>query len=275
MLDRYTLADLGGRRIWMMPRRERLEALPAATAWIIPSASGSQDEGEPSLDPQAREEAEGHARLLREAGRQAWFAASRAPFEALGLMYFPLQIDLDVEGRVRRPGIVVLPAGSRVVCVAAVNVGRGRPFQLLGCARLEVESPDPVGVLERAELTTAGDVLRIGGWALDPENPFPLPMTVTIDGVEADHLVAGDDRSDLTDSFPGKGTLHGFDGEVHIDPGTHDVCVRAQNLGRGADRWAAGRPMQEGDRRECAEPRTDRREGDINPVFGIADHRIG
>ncbi|MFN8010419.1 MAG: hypothetical protein U0P81_03350 [Holophagaceae bacterium] len=101
-LQDLSLADLGGRRIWMMPRRERLEALPAATAWIIPSASGSQDEGEPSLDPQAREEAEGHARLLREAGRQAWFAASRAPFEALGLMYFPLQIDLDVEGRVQR-----------------------------------------------------------------------------------------------------------------------------------------------------------------------------
>jgi len=97
-----SLAELGGRRIWMMPPGERLDPLPAETAWIIPSASGTQDDAEPALDPQTRAEAEGLARRLREAGREAWFAASRAPFEALGLMYFPLQIDLDEAGLVRR-----------------------------------------------------------------------------------------------------------------------------------------------------------------------------
>lgn len=97
-----SLSELGARRIWMMPPGGQLDPLPAGTAWIIPSAAGDQDEGEPALDPQARAEAEGHARRLRDAGREAWFAASRAPFVALGLMYFPLQIDLDGEGRVRR-----------------------------------------------------------------------------------------------------------------------------------------------------------------------------
>jgi hypothetical protein len=38
---------------------------------------------------------------------------------------------------------------------------------------------------------------------------------------------------------------------------------------------AAGRPVQECDRYERAKPRTDRREGDIDPVFRIADHGVG
>ncbi len=96
------LSDLGARTIWMAPPTEGLEALPTGTTWIIPSVSGIQDERETLLQPGPRSEAEDLARRLREAGREAWFAASRAPFETLGLMYFPLQIDLDGEGRVRR-----------------------------------------------------------------------------------------------------------------------------------------------------------------------------
>ena len=142
-----------------------------------------------------------------------------------------------VSGRYRSFLVGVdVPAGSRVVCVAAINVGRGRPFRLLGCARLEAASADPVGTLEQVELTSAGDTMRVGGWALDPETPFPLPMTVTIDGTAVDRLVASDDRPDLAGAVPSKSTRHGFGGEVHIDPGVHVVCVRAQNLGRGADR---------------------------------------
>src|SRR6266576_3625653 len=51
-------------------------------------------------------------------------------------------------------------------------------------------------------------------------------------------------------------------------------AMTAKLLRRGADGRTAGRPVQECDRCKRAKPRTDRREGDIDPVFGVADHGV-
>src|SRR5229473_5504985 len=51
-------------------------------------------------------------------------------------------------------------------------------------------------------------------------------------------------------------------------------AMTAKLLRRGADRRTTGRPVQECDRCKCAKPRTERREGDINPVFRIADDSV-
>src|SRR5438132_4172498 len=55
---------------------------------------------------------------------------------------------------------------------------------------------------------------------------------------------------------------------------TRWLAMTIKLLRRGTDRRAAGRPVQVADRYKRAEPRTDSRESDIDPVFGIADHGI-
>src|SRR5258707_10056285 len=56
---------------------------------------------------------------------------------------------------------------------------------------------------------------------------------------------------------------------------TRWLAMTTKLLRRGTDRRTAGWPMQVGDRHKRAQPRTDRREGDVDPVFGIADHGVG
>lgn len=136
-----------------------------------------------------------------------------------------------------RSYLVAIPTspGPHTMCVAALNVGRGNPFRLLGCKSFVIEPADPVGTLESIAVGAGGDTVKVGGWALDRENPFPLPVTVTVDGTAAGRLVASLDRPDIAAAFPGSGPGHGFSGDVPISPGNHRVCVVAQNLGRGAD----------------------------------------
>lgn len=97
-----TLSALGKRRIWMTPAAEGpLPALPPDVAWIVPSLLGAQDPREPRLEGEAGAEASDLDRRFASAGRKAWFAASRKPFEAYGLVHFPILIELDAKGLIR------------------------------------------------------------------------------------------------------------------------------------------------------------------------------
>lgn len=98
--------DLGldqlGVRIWVCPAEEGpLPALPHGTAWIIPSASGGLDERDASLSELLLAEGRALEQRLRAAGSTAHFAASRPAFERLGLVWFPILIELDGQGGVR------------------------------------------------------------------------------------------------------------------------------------------------------------------------------
>lgn len=97
------LDQLGASRIWIYPAAEAdpLPALPAGTAWIIPSPSGSQDERDASLTGITLTEGQALADRLRAAGRSAHFAPSRRAFEHLGLVWFPILIELDDRGHLR------------------------------------------------------------------------------------------------------------------------------------------------------------------------------
>jgi hypothetical protein len=98
-----SLADLGGRRVWVLPPGEgRLDPLPSDVAWIIPAGRGTQDPADATLDGATAPDAEALDKRLRAAGRRAWFAPSRVAFEAFGLIHFPILIDLDGEQRIRR-----------------------------------------------------------------------------------------------------------------------------------------------------------------------------
>lgn len=93
------LDELGARRLWICPDEEgALPLLPPDTVWIVPSVSGALDERDASLSGSPEAEAKALAIRLRQAGRSAHFAASRQPLERLGLLWFPIRIDLDAQG---------------------------------------------------------------------------------------------------------------------------------------------------------------------------------
>ena len=89
-----TLADLGARRVWVCPPGP---AVPEGSAWIIPSESGDQNDREAALSEPQKAEAQAFA---AHAGRPAWYAASRQAWEAAGLQWFPILIELDAKGNV-------------------------------------------------------------------------------------------------------------------------------------------------------------------------------
>lgn len=88
-----TLGELGARRVWICPPGI---PVPAGAAWIIPSTTGSQNGRETELDPGMKTEARALVPDLK--GHTAWFAASRTDWEATGLAWFPVLIDLDKDG---------------------------------------------------------------------------------------------------------------------------------------------------------------------------------
>jgi hypothetical protein len=96
------LDELGARRVWIRPAENGpLPELPTGTAWIIPSPSGSLDERAASLTGASLNEGEALASRLRLDGRSAFFAPSGAAFAQLGLVWFPVLLDLDAKGHLR------------------------------------------------------------------------------------------------------------------------------------------------------------------------------
>lgn len=90
------LKGLNKERIWICPRDpEHPLTAPAGVAWIIPSQAGELAEAAAALDDASRREAEA---LARQGHAGAWFAPSRADFEAYGLTVFPVLIQTDFRG---------------------------------------------------------------------------------------------------------------------------------------------------------------------------------
>jgi hypothetical protein len=96
------LDQLGASRIWIGPLDEGpIPTLPADTSWVIPSATGILDEREANLPELLLTEGGALADRLGQAGRSAFLAPSAAAFERLGLVWFPILIELDSKGNLR------------------------------------------------------------------------------------------------------------------------------------------------------------------------------
>ncbi|MBF4591189.1 glycoside hydrolase family 6 protein [Curtobacterium sp. VKM Ac-1395] len=122
-------------------------------------------------------------------------------------------------------------AGTRTVCVTAVNVSRGAD-ERLGCDDVTVLGHDPVVRLTQAVVVPAG--IRVQGVAVDGDAPgTALPVALVVDGRTVRTARADRVRSDLADL--GVGTAHGFAAVVPAGAGRHTVCVRATNTGPGRD----------------------------------------
>lgn len=100
--DDMTLGEMGTRKIWMAADSgEGLPDLGPDTAWLVPTLEGAQPEGEDSLLEPGLSEAKRLNERLQKAGRKAYLAPVREPFERCALMYFPIRIELTEAGLIR------------------------------------------------------------------------------------------------------------------------------------------------------------------------------
>jgi len=96
------LDELGASRAWICPLEDgSLPELPGGTVWIIPSLIASLGERDAGLSEPLLHEGRALVERLKPSGRTAYFAPSRAAFEALGLAWFPILIDLDAKGAIQ------------------------------------------------------------------------------------------------------------------------------------------------------------------------------
>ncbi|MEZ5322697.1 MAG: DUF4185 domain-containing protein [Microthrixaceae bacterium] len=136
-----------------------------------------------------------------------------------------------------RSYVIAIPTtpGEHRMCIAALNVGAGAPFRLLGCGRLVVRSADPGGNVDAATAVADDEAVTVTGWAADPERSGPIDVSLSIDGTPVATSTANGQRPDLAGVLPGGGTAHGFSLTAPASPGAHTVCVTARNVGLGAD----------------------------------------
>ncbi|MBX9243459.1 hypothetical protein ICW40_01400 [Actinotalea ferrariae] len=120
--------------------------------------------------------------------------------------------------------IATMPAeaGSRRVCVYAIDEDGGSGNTGLGCRTVKVPSL-PRGVIDT--VTTTPDSITVVGWAMDPDTPDPIPVHMYVDGTSAG-FVADQSRPDLVPFF-GNGDRHGFTATMPATPGDHSVCLWA------------------------------------------------
>jgi len=94
-------------------------------------------------------------------------------------------------------------------------------------------SPDPVGFLDSVTYA-GGGVVRVSGWALDPDTYDPIDVHVYVGsnpvGVRADAS-----RPDIAAAYPGWGDRHGFTADIAVGEGTHRVCAYAINVPAGGN----------------------------------------
>jgi len=87
-----------GARIYISP----LEVpAPSDAAWIIPAPTTNLPLDQSSLEGQSLQEAKHVAEQVRALGRTACLAPSRPPLESLALVYFPIDLRMNVAGRIQ------------------------------------------------------------------------------------------------------------------------------------------------------------------------------
>lgn len=125
---------------------------------------------------------------------------------------------------------VPVPVGNHTVNVYAINTGSGSSNPLLGSRGVTIGG-NPVGNLDEV-IGGAGSV-HVRGWALDPDVAGPITVHVWVDGAPVTALTCDQPRADIANAYPGYGPAHGFDADLTLPPGTHQVQVFAINTGAG------------------------------------------
>ncbi len=129
-----------------------------------------------------------------------------------------------------------VPAASGsngIVCAYAINVPGPAANPIVGCRHYVVPGGSPIGNLEQLAATSGGTQLSV--WTIDPYTADPIRLSVTVDGSATYSLAAAQSRPDVGNVFPDYGAAHGFSVLLPTGPGSHNVCVRAVNVGVGSD----------------------------------------
>jgi hypothetical protein len=121
--------------------------------------------------------------------------------------------------------------GIRRMCVVARNAGAGRDVRV-DCRYMFVPGASPVGTFDG--FSQNGDKVLVGGWALDPGAPGSSHIAITYDRSFIQVVVADRWRSDIASAFPGEGPAHGYDFEMRMPRGAHELCAIAINRGAGS-----------------------------------------
>jgi len=117
--------------------------------------------------------------------------------------------------------------GWHEVCVFAMNTGPyGFTNPILGCRSAFVDG-SPQGFLDTATGGTSSARLR--GWTIDTDSTAPIDVHIYVDGVGHSAATAGVHRGDLAAVFPQYGGAHGYDVEIGLSRGVHQVCVYGIN----------------------------------------------
>lgn len=129
--------------------------------------------------------------------------------------------------------VLPVPAkeGSHAICLTVANVGTG-PVTTAKC-RTIVVAHKPFGRFD--VVSVSNGQVTVGGWSIDPDTAWPVPVHVQIDGTLVGQSGANVLRADVTRAFPPYGGRHGFrfTPSATLAKDTHSVCVYAINIGAG------------------------------------------
>ena len=118
--------------------------------------------------------------------------------------------------------VVAANPGSNTVCATVTNPEDGEVIGL-GCATVSVgTSAPPHGAIDT--IKGKQGAIRIVGWALDPDGDN-AEVAVMVDGTEVHRESATEKRPDVARVHPSADETGGFDIEVSVAAGGHNVCV--------------------------------------------------
>lgn len=129
-----------------------------------------------------------------------------------------------------------LAAGTREVCIFAINIGPGEN-KLLRCTTVTVLDASPAGSLDGVDPATTSGAVTVRGWAYDPSEPAQaIAVHVYVDGRGAANVSADLARPDVANAYPAAGENHGFAVPLSLALGKHSVCVFAINISAGSNK---------------------------------------
>jgi len=127
-----------------------------------------------------------------------------------------------------------LDAGLAGVTFFAVGYEEARHYSSLRGPALRVRRAPGTNPIGAWRITSpSGGVVRVSGWALDPETSLPIVVRITVNGRTVSRVLANGERTDIAARYPGNGPFHGASVDLPLSRGRHRICVQALGIGAG------------------------------------------
>jgi len=120
-------------------------------------------------------------------------------------------------------------SGRYRLCVDAIDQSGEQGF--LGCRHVTVRNAAPFGRLDQVREIPNG--VHVSGWAIDPDLNGPISVRILVDGRVHSTIRSDRPRTDVAAAHPGHGSRLGFDRNLALRAGRHEVCVEAVDSAGG------------------------------------------